>query len=127
LRNKPRGEAMQLINITNGAVLADVVQIAGNFMTRLKGLIGRTGLESDEAFIIQPCKAVHTCFMSFPIDVIFLNNESYILSTMENMQPYSFSPIVTGSHMVIELPAGRLAATLTGVGHQLKLLMKESR
>jgi uncharacterized membrane protein (UPF0127 family) len=66
---------MQLINITNGAVLADVVQLADNFMTRLKGLLGRTGLKSDEALIIQPCKSVHTCFMRFPIDVIFLNNE----------------------------------------------------
>lgn len=125
MRNKPRGEAMQLINVTNGAVLADFVQVAGNFMTRLKGLIGRTGLKSDEALIIQPCKSVHTCFMSFPIDVIFLNSESYILRTMENMQPYRFSPIVAGSRMVVELPSGRLAATLTGVGHQMKLLMKE--
>lgn len=113
---------MKLINITNGAVLAGVVQIADDFITRLKGLIGRTGLKSDEALIIQPCKSVHTCFMSFPIDVIFLNKELYILRTMENMQPYRFSPIVAGSCMVIELPAGSLAATLTGVGHQVKLL-----
>lgn len=113
---------MQLINITNGVVLADIVQVASNFKARLKGLIGRTGLKNDEALIIQPCNSVHTCFMSFPIDVIFLNSEFCILRAMENMKPYRFSPIVAGSRMVVELPAGRLAVTLTGVGDQLKLV-----
>ncbi|TEB06991.1 hypothetical protein Psch_00529 [Pelotomaculum schinkii] len=113
---------MKLINITNGAVLANMVQIADDFKTRLKGLIGRGGLKSDEALIIRPCKSVHTCFMRFPIDVIFLNEDLYILRIIENIQPYRFSPIVAGSRMVIEMPAGRLAATLTGVGHRIKLL-----
>ncbi len=117
---------MQLMNITNGAVLAEVIRVAGDFKTRLKGLIGRTGLKDDEALIIQPCSSVHTCFMSFTIDVIFLSSELYILRTMEHMRPYRFSPIVAGSRMVVELPAGRLAATSTGVGHQLKLLVKEA-
>jgi uncharacterized membrane protein (UPF0127 family) len=121
-KKQHEGETMQLINVTNGAVLAGVIQIADDFITRLKGLIGRTGLGSDEALIIQPCKSVHTCFMSFPIDVIFLNEGLYILQTIENMQPYRFSPIVAGSSIVIELPAGRLVTTLTDVGHQVKLL-----
>jgi uncharacterized membrane protein (UPF0127 family) len=113
---------MKLINITNGAVLADVIQVASDFKTRLKGLIGRKSLKAGEALIIQPCSSVHTCFMSFPIDVIFLNSELYILRAINNLQPYRFSPIVAGSRMVVELPAGRLAAAQTGLGHQLKLV-----
>lgn len=117
---------MQLVNLSNGTVLADRVRMADNFKKRLKGLIGNPGLKHGEALILSPCKSIHTCFMSFHIDVIFTNKEMIILHTMESIGPFRFSPLITRSHMVIELPAGRLAATGSRTGHQLQLTFKEA-
>ncbi|MDF9406921.1 DUF192 domain-containing protein [Pelotomaculum isophthalicicum JI] len=117
---------MQLVNLSNGTVLADRVWLADNFKKRLKGLIGNPGLKHGEALILSPCKSIHTCFMSFNIDVIFASKEMTILHTIENIGPFRFSPLITRSHMVIELPVGHLAATGSKAGHQLQLTFKEA-
>lgn len=100
--------------------------MADSFKKRLKGLIGDPGLKYGEALILVPCKSIHTCFMTFCIDVIFASKEMVILHTMENVSPFKFSPLIAHSHMVIELPAGRLAATGARAGHQLQLTYEEA-
>lgn len=117
---------MQLVNVTNGTVLADHIEVASNFKKRLKGLIGRPGLNQGEAFILLPCNSIHTCFMSFPIDVLFVDKAAVVLQSLENMRPFKLSPIIHHSYMVVELPAGRIAATCTGTGHRLQLMVKEA-
>jgi len=114
---------MQLINKTNGNVLADNIEVASNFKKRLKGLMGRPGLNRGEAMILYPCKSIHTFFMNFPIDVLFLDRKTVVLKTIENIKPFSLSPVITNSHMVVELPAGRIAATGTTVGNHLEIIV----
>lgn len=115
---------MRLINSTNGAVLADNVEVASNFKKRFKGLIGASTLNQGEALILFPCNCIHTFFMRFPIDVLFINKESAILYAFENMKPFRFSPIIRTSYMVVELPAGRLSSTGTATGNHLQLVTK---
>lgn len=117
---------MQLVNVTNGAVLADHIEVANNFKKRLKGLIGKSDLYHGEALILLPCNSIHTCFMNFSIDVLFVDEKANILLTLEKMKPFKFSPVVPRSYMVVELPAGSLSATETKAGHQLQLLVKEA-
>jgi hypothetical protein len=116
---------MQLLNLTSGAVLADQIEVASSFRQRLKGLIGRPCLNSGEALILLPCQSIHTCFMRFPIDVVFVDREGVVLRTLEMMKPYRFSPVIAHSHLVVELPGGRLADTGTMTGDHLQLLIKE--
>lgn len=112
---------MHLVNLTNGTVLADHIEVASNFKKRLKGLIGRLGLNQGEAFILLPCNSIHTCFMNFSIDVLFVDKEAVVLQSLENMRPFRFSPVISRSYMVVELPSGHIAATGTGTGHRLQL------
>lgn len=117
---------MQLINLSNGSILADKIEVADNFKKRLKGLIGRPGLNHGEAFVLLPCKSIHTCFMNFPIDVLFIDKEGRVLRTLEHVKPFKFSPIVSRSYLVVELPAGCIAATGTAAGHQMQITAKEA-
>ncbi|BAF59635.1 MAG: DUF192 domain-containing protein [Pelotomaculum sp.] len=112
---------MQLVNLTSGTVLAEKLMVARDFKNRLTGLIGRTGLNQGEALILLPCKSIHTFFMTFPIDVIFLSRESVVLRVMENLKPFRFSPVVPRSFAVVELPEGSLSATGTRAGHILQV------
>ena len=112
---------MQLVNLTNGTVLAHRIEVANSFKKRLRGLIGRSALKQGEAMVLLPCKSVHTCFMKFPIDVVFVNKEDVVIRVIESLKPFMFSPIIPHSHIVFELPAGRLAATGTMEGHRLQI------
>ena len=116
---------MQLINKTNGTILADNVEIAGNFMKRLKGLMGRPGLNKGEALILYPCRSIHTFFMNFPIDALFIDRNAFVLKIIENMKPYKISPVIKKSYMVVELPAGCLSSTGTTAGHHLEIIMSK--
>ncbi len=116
---------MQIVNKVNGKVLANNVEIAGNFTKRLKGLLGRTGLNRGESMILYPCSSIHTYFMNFPIDVLFINRDAVVLKTIENMKPYKISPLIKESYMVVELPAGCLSATGTTAGHHLEIILNK--
>lgn len=116
---------MRLINTKNDRLLADRITVASKFLSRLRGLMGKPGLEKGEALIILPCKSVHTFFMRFDIDVVFLDRDCVVLHTIENMKPYRWSSFISKSYMVVEMPAGVLSATSTRVGDKIKLIIKE--
>lgn len=116
---------MRLVNSNNGQVLAHHIEVAANFKKRLKGLLGRSGFKHGEALILSPCNWIHTCFMNFPIDILFVDQEMVVLKVLENMKPFRFSPLIPRSHLVVELPAGRLAATGAGAGDHLQFIVEE--
>ncbi len=118
---------MKLVNLTNSLLLADKIEVAGNFRKRLKGLIGRRRLNQGEALILLPCNSIHTCFMNFPIDVLFVDKKAMVLQTLEDVKPFRFSSVVPKSYMVVELPAGCLAATGTRAGHRLQLKLRRRK
>ncbi len=114
---------MKILNKHKQIVLATKVLRAESFFQRLKGLIGTQGLKDGMGLLIVPCSSVHTCFMRYPIDVMFLDEDNKILHIMHSMQPYRFSPIVTGAKKVLELPAGICLSTSTAVNDQVGLIL----
>ena len=113
---------MKVLNINNQTILGTKVLKAESFFQRLKGLIGTEFLEEGTGLLIAPCSSVHTCFMKYPIDVIFLDEYDKILHIIHSMQPYRFSPIVKGAKKVLELPAGICFSTGTAVKDQIELI-----
>lgn len=84
------------------------VELAGTFFARVKGLLGRKTMAPDEALVIYPCMSVHTWFMRFPIDVVFLDKKGRILRVVRNMAPYRLSPLVRGAYYCVEMMGGVL-------------------
>lgn len=97
---------MELVNIRNGYVLADQVKVADSFLERLLGLIGLNFFPKGSAMVLKPCKAVHTFFMRFSVDVIFLNRTGKVVKILPEVQPLSISPFVKEAWKVVELPGG---------------------
>ena len=71
-------EPRQAVNVTRGTVLATRLEVAGTGPSRNKGLLGRDGLLPGEGLWIVPCEAVHTFFMRFPIDLVYLDRKNRI-------------------------------------------------
>lgn len=103
---------MKCIHVKTGTVLAGQVEPARTFGARLLGLMGRNGLEPNAALLLEPCPQVHTCFMRFNIDVIFLDANNCVVAVVENLKPWRMSRFYASARRTLELPGGTLKGRL---------------
>jgi uncharacterized membrane protein (UPF0127 family) len=81
--------------------------VADTPLTRLKGLLGRSGLRSGEGLLIRPTSAIHTCFMRFPIDAVFLDRDLVVLRAVSDVPAWRFAGC-RRARAVLELAAGEI-------------------
>ena len=113
----PLEPSLQAVNVSKGGtIVARRVEWAGTSAQRRRGLLGRSGLDSEEGIYIVPCEGIHTFRMKFPIDVAFLGKDGRVLAVHHSLKPNRISRIVLRAQGVLELSAGRLRATDTEVG-----------
>jgi uncharacterized protein len=106
-------------NINLNSVIADKVGVAATRAARRTGLLKHERLESGEALWIVPCRGVHTFGMRFTIDVIALDERGVIIDCVHDMKPWRVRLPRRGAAGVLELPAGRVAASGTELGHRI--------
>ena len=111
----------QAFNTTRQSVVAAEVRMANQFFSRLIGLMGQPGLPPQEGLWIVPCADIHSCFMRFEFDAIFVDKQHKVLHLVERMKPWRISKLVRGGHAVLELPAGAVAASGTEIGDLIEL------
>ena len=110
---------MRIVNTTRDCLLAERARVAASALERLRGLLGRDGLEPGEGLLLRPCNSIHSCFMRFRFDAVFLDRDGQVLHVIHAMRPFRFSRIVWKAHCVLELPAGVLGDTGTVPGDRL--------
>lgn len=113
---------VKIINISKKTLLAERAEIAGTFWLRLKGLLGKKGLESKTGLILNPCTSIHTLFMRFPIDAVFVDSKNRIIKTYHALPAWRLSAILFNSAFCIELPAGTLLASSAETGDCIQIL-----
>ena len=99
---------MKDYNSSKNIIISDDAKVAKTFFSRSLGLIPKKKLKKEECLIIKPCCSVHTFFMNFPIDVLFINNENKVIAAYENVKPWKILPIHLSSKKVLELPSGSI-------------------
>lgn len=117
-------EQIELKNESKGTTISTQVEIAASWTSRFKGLLGRDALIEDQCLVLYPCSSVHTCFMKFNIDVLFMDKEGIVLHLIENMPSFRFSPVVRKARFVIELPANTINNKEILKGDQLNITEK---
>jgi uncharacterized membrane protein (UPF0127 family) len=90
-------------------VLANRVERATTVLLRLRGLLGRDRLAEGSALVIEPCTSIHTFFMRFAIDVVFLDRGGRVIRAIGSLRPWRMTRIYPSAAQVVELPAGTLA------------------
>ena len=85
---------------------------------RTKGLLGRRGLEDGEGLLITPCNSIHTFFMTFPLDVVYLDREDKVVKLIEKLRPWRMSCCFR-SAKVLEVGSRFIATSGIKVGDQL--------
>jgi len=111
----------QVANKTRGTMLATPLEVADSASQRSKGLLGRTQLELGHGLWIVPCESVHTFFMKFAIDLVYLDRKNRVKKVRSAVGPWRLSACLS-AHSVIELPAGTALATRTAAGDEIEFL-----
>lgn len=112
----------RLRNPRTGALLADDLNIARSLWHKTKGLLGVKSLNQGAGLYIVNCQAIHSFFMQFPFDAVFVDKSWRVLHLIHGMRPSRMSPIVWRAHGVVELPAGVITASGTEKGDLLEFI-----
>jgi uncharacterized membrane protein (UPF0127 family) len=91
-----------------GTVVCEHCLLAETMFARMRGLLGRSGLSSGEGILLRPAGSVHTAFMRFSIDVVFLDREDRVVKVAADLRPWKAAGC-KGARTVLELPAGEAA------------------
>ncbi len=101
-----RNAVYRVINTANGAVISARVRVADTMKTRAVGLLGRAGMAPDEGLLITRCDSVHTFFMKFPIDLLYLDQDMRVVRVVNNMGPSRMTFCLGRARHVLELKGG---------------------
>jgi len=103
----------------DGAIMCERCVVAHRTLSRMRGLLGKRALESGEGLLIRPAPSIHTFFMRFPIDAVFLSRDGEVLKIAENVAPWR-ARSCRRAFAVLELAAGEATRRGLAVGNRLE-------
>lgn len=115
---------MKIINLTRNTVLAEEAEMADTFFARLIGLLNRSYMKKGEALILTPSNSIHSFFMRFAIDVIFLDKSGKVIEALPSFRPFRISPVYFNCRTTIELPENTLNPSHTQPGDLIQIIDK---
>jgi uncharacterized membrane protein (UPF0127 family) len=98
--------------------LGEAVDVADTSAKRRTGLLKHERLEPGEGLWISPCESVHTFFMKFPIDLVYVSRKHKVRKVRSSVPAWRLSACLL-AHSVVELPAGTAERTGTQAGDEL--------
>ena len=108
-----------VVNLTRGDALC-VGALADRPLPRMMGLMGKHGLPAGEGLLLSPAPGIHTAFMRFPIDALFLDADMRVVDIVERMRPWRMASR-RRARAVLELAAGECARRGVRIGDRLGL------
>jgi uncharacterized protein len=112
---------VRLLNQTKQTEVANVVIEASSFMQRLLGLLPQANLQPKCTMFFPGCNNIHTAFMRFPIDVIFVDRDLKVKSVKKNVTPFKLK-FDFSAYSVFEMNSGEASAAKIEVGDQLNVV-----
>ena len=108
------------LKTVDGEVVCERCLVADSPWSRMRGLLGRRGLESGEGLLLRPAGSVHTFFMRFPIDVVFLSRDGEVLKVAPALPAWR-TAAARRAKAVLELAADEAERREIRVGTRLDL------
>lgn len=105
---------------TDGPIVCERCVLADSALRRMRGLLGRKSIDSGEGILLRPAPAIHTWFMRFDIDAVFLDRDLNVLGVRRELPPWRMAR-QGGARAVLELPAGEAARRGVRPGDRLEV------
>jgi uncharacterized protein len=110
-----------IVNLTRGNVVCEEAVMADGPLLRLRGLLGRSDLAPTNGMLLRPVPAIHTAFMRFALDALFLDADLRVMRAVDDLRPWR-TAAQRGAHAVLELAAGERTRRGVEVGDRLAVL-----
>jgi len=107
-----------LLHNEKKTVVGENIFLANSFITRFMGLMFKKEIRNYTGYLISPCNSIHTFFMKFNIDVLFITKDKKIIKIIRNLKPWRLTFIYFKSYEVLEMPSGTLTKEIK-VGDEL--------
>jgi hypothetical protein len=111
----------RLHNERDGTLVAGHVEVAADSKSRRRGLLGRDRMAPGAALVIAPCGGIHTFWMRFSIDVLFVKKDGRVVKCVDSIPPWRVALAVT-AYAAIELPAGTIRLSKVRPGDRLAVV-----
>ncbi len=108
-------------NVTRNTLLGHAIAVANTSAARNKGLLKQSGLAAGHGLWLVPCEGIHTFFMKFAIDLVYIDRKKRVRKVVRQVTPWRLS-LCLSAHSVIELSAGAVDESLTQPGDQLEFV-----
>lgn len=105
---------MKMYRLSDNKTIAEPCELAEGVASRFLGLMGRESLAPGSGLLLRPCASIHTFFMRFAIDVVYLDRELKVLKIRRGMAPWRMDFPVSRANAVLELPADASAGLNVG-------------
>ena len=106
-------------NADKGTTVATRAKMASSIVARFNGLMMKKGVEDGGGLLLTPSASIHSFFMRFRFDALFLDREGRVTKVVPAMKPWRIAFGGKGAKDVLELPAGVAEQTNTSAGDQL--------
>ena len=93
---------------SDGSIICHKMIVASDLLSRMKGLMFSESMPECDGFLIKPCNSIHTFFMRYPLDLIFLDKNFKVVKVIYDLAPWKMTWIYLKSHQVLEMKAGTL-------------------
>ncbi len=100
--------------------LSENILVAETLWDRLIGLMFKKEIRGADGLMLDPCRSIHTFFMRYSLDVVFISSKNEIIKIIRDMKPWRLSWIYFRASKTLELPAGKLPKDLS-VGDRLEV------
>lgn len=100
--------SLSLENKTKKVILLPLLEKASNPFSRMKGLLGKSQISPEYGLLITSCNSIHSYFMKFPIDVIFIDRNDHVVDWVTHVQPWRLVLPRWKAKSVIECSAGKI-------------------
>ncbi len=100
-------------------IIVPKLQKATTFWQRTRGLLGTESIGADEGLWICPCSSVHTWFMNYDIDLIFLSKDLKVVKLCQRVSPFRMTLPKWSVHSVVEVQAGTISKVNLQIGEEL--------
>jgi len=114
-----------VFNRTRESFLGVRVASADTLLTRLKGALGRIGMNPDDGIWLAPSQGIHTFGMLFAIDLVYLDSGNRVIHLIENFGPFRISPIRIACASILELESRTIYSSNTRIGDELVICAPE--
>jgi uncharacterized membrane protein (UPF0127 family) len=110
---------MIVTNSDRGTILGEAIEVAATAAQKVKGLLGRDCLADGQGLLFKAAASLHTFFMQFPIDILYMDKNGKVLKSARGVRPFKLVMAPFRAYYALELPVGAIQRSGTRVGDHL--------